>query len=94
MLSSGFLAFAAHSGFLKAIEEVSIETCHVFELRIHVLISCNALWQSKVPVASIVGTSSGAISGSLYAAGYSAEQVTATCKFYLIDLSHFPADTY
>ncbi|KAL3138940.1 hypothetical protein ABBQ32_005753 [Trebouxia sp. C0010 RCD-2024] len=51
VLSSGFLAFAAHSGFLKAVEE------------------------SKVPVASIVGTSSGAISGSLYAAGYSAEQV-------------------
>lgn len=53
VLSSGFLAFASHSGFLKAVEE------------------------SKVPVASIVGTSSGAISGSLYAAGYSAEQVAA-----------------
>lgn len=51
VLSSGFLAFASHSGFLKAVEE------------------------AKVPVASIVGTSSGAISGSLYAAGYSAEQV-------------------
>lgn len=31
--------------------------------------------QAKVPIGNIVGTSSGAISGSLYAAGYSAEQV-------------------
>jgi predicted acylesterase/phospholipase RssA len=51
VLSSGFLAFALHTGFLKAVEEAG------------------------VPVAGIMGTSAGALAGSLYAAGYSAERV-------------------
>jgi predicted acylesterase/phospholipase RssA len=51
VLSSGFLAFALHTGFLKAVEE------------------------SGVPVAGIMGTSAGALAGSLFAAGYSAERV-------------------
>jgi predicted acylesterase/phospholipase RssA len=51
VLSSGFLAFALHTGFLKAVEEAG------------------------VPVAGIMGTSAGALAGSLFAAGYSAERV-------------------
>lgn len=51
VLSSGFLAFAAHSGFLKAVET------------------------SGLRVRGVCGTSAGALSGSLFAAGYPAEQI-------------------
>lgn len=51
ILSSGFLAFASHSGFLQAVEDVGL------------------------PVRSIVGTSSGALVGSMKAAGYSAKEI-------------------
>ena len=53
VLSSGFLAFAHHAGFLQAVEESGAE------------------------VAGVMGTSSGALCGALYAAGYSPEQVAA-----------------
>lgn len=51
MLSSGFLAFAGHSGFLQAVED------------------------SGVKVAGVMGTSAGALAGSLYCAGYTPRQV-------------------
>lgn len=51
VLSSGFLAFAQHSGFLQAVEEAGI------------------------PIGGVMGTSAGALTGSLYAAGYSPRQV-------------------
>ena len=51
VLSSGFLAFANHSGFLKAVSEAEIN------------------------VGGVMGTSAGALSGSLYSAGYSPRQV-------------------
>lgn len=51
VLSSGFLAFASHSGFLKAVSEAEIN------------------------VGGVMGTSAGALSGSLYSAGYSPKQV-------------------
>mmetsp|Transcript_20160 Transcript_20160/g.36221 ORF Transcript_20160/g.36221 Transcript_20160/m.36221 type:complete len:797 (-) Transcript_20160:1681-4071(-) len=53
VLSSGFLAFAHHSGFLKAIEE------------------------SGVKIGGVMGTSAGALTGSLFCAGYSADEVAA-----------------
>lgn len=51
VLSSGFLAFASHSGFLKAIDGAGLV------------------------VGGVMGTSAGALTGSLYSAGYSPEQV-------------------
>lgn len=51
VLSSGFLAFASHSGFLKAVNE------------------------AEVNVGGVMGTSAGALSGSLYSAGYSPKKV-------------------
>eukprot|EP00775_Hariotina_reticulata_P004535 gene4535-4787_t len=51
VLSSGFLAFAQHSGFLQAVEEAGI------------------------PVGGVMGTSAGALAGSLYAAGYTPREV-------------------
>ena len=51
VLSSGFLAFASHSGFLKAIDSAGLA------------------------VGGIMGTSAGALTGSLYSAGYSPEEV-------------------
>ncbi|CAL8469101.1 g8642 [Coccomyxa elongata] len=51
VLSSGFLAFASHSGFLKAIDSAGLA------------------------VGGVMGTSAGALTGSLYSAGYSPEQV-------------------
>lgn len=56
VLSSGFLAFASHSGFLKAVDSAGIA------------------------VGGVMGTSAGALSGSLYSAGYTPEQV---CLLYL-----------
>jgi predicted acylesterase/phospholipase RssA len=50
VLSSGFLAFASHSGFLKAVDKAGL------------------------PVGGVMGTSAGALSGSLYSAGYSPDQ--------------------
>ena len=52
VLSSGFLAFAAHAGFLAAVEDVGIK------------------------VRGVMGTSSGAITGALYAAGYTPMQAS------------------
>ncbi len=51
ILSSGFLAFAAHAGFLQAVEDLNL------------------------PVRGIMGTSSGALTGALYAAGYSPREI-------------------
>ena len=53
VLSSGFLAFGAHAGFLAGIEDAGIE------------------------VRGICGTSSGALSGALWAAGMTAAEVFA-----------------
>ena len=47
VLSSGFLAFANHSGFLQAVEE-----------------------SGQVKVKGVMGTSAGALTGSMYSAGY------------------------
>ena len=57
MLSSGFLAFASHSGFLKAVEAASLQ------------------------VSGVMGTSAGALSGSLYCAGYSPDSVRTASYF-------------
>jgi hypothetical protein len=54
VLSSGFLAFASHSGFLKAVSEAEIN------------------------VGGVMGTSAGALSGSLFSAGYSPKQVNCS----------------
>jgi predicted acylesterase/phospholipase RssA len=51
ILSSGFLAFGRHAGFLAAIEDHDID------------------------VGALVGTSSGALTGSLWAAGHPADKV-------------------
>lgn len=51
VLSSGFLAFAGHAGFLAAVEEAGVN------------------------VRGVMGTSSGALAGALFCAGYSAQQV-------------------
>ncbi|KAL4522818.1 hypothetical protein Ndes2526B_g00851 [Nannochloris sp. 'desiccata'] len=51
ILSSGFLAFAAHAGFLQAVEDLNL------------------------PVRGVMGTSSGALTGALYAAGYSPREI-------------------
>ncbi len=51
VLSSGFLAFASHSGFLKAIDSAGLA------------------------VSGVMGTSAGALTGSLYCAGYSPDEV-------------------
>lgn len=53
VLSSGFLAFANHCGFLQAVEDVGL------------------------PVNGIMGTSAGALIGSMYAAGYSPREIVA-----------------
>lgn len=53
VLSSGFLAFAAHCGFLKAVEDVGL------------------------PIRGIMGTSAGALIGSMFAAGYRADDIAA-----------------
>ncbi len=52
ILSSGFLAFARHLGFLKAVNEHGLS------------------------VDAVCGTSSGALVGSLWAAGHSIEKIT------------------
>ena len=51
VLSSGFLAFANHSGFLRGVEE------------------------SGARVRGVMGTSAGALTGSLFCAGYTAEDI-------------------
>ena len=51
ILSSGFLAFARHCGFLRAVEE------------------------AELPIEAVIGTSSGALIGSLWAAGIPAEDI-------------------
>lgn len=53
VLSSGFLAFARHAGFLRAVEQLDL------------------------PVEGLCGTSSGALTGALWAAGLPAEQILA-----------------
>ena len=53
LLSSGFLAFARHAGFLAAVEDAGM------------------------PVDAVVGTSSGALVGALWAAGMPAREVAA-----------------
>ena len=53
VLSSGFLAFANHAGFLQAVEDAGLD------------------------VRGVMGTSAGALSGSLYAAGYAPHEVAA-----------------
>lgn len=52
VLSSGFLAFANHAGFLHAVEDAGL------------------------PVRGVMGTSAGALAGSLYAAGFSPAQLS------------------
>ena len=52
VLSSGFLAFANHAGFLQAVDDAGL------------------------PVRGIMGTSAGALAGSLYAAGLSPAQLS------------------
>jgi predicted acylesterase/phospholipase RssA len=56
VLSSGFLAFASHCGFLQAVEDAGL------------------------PVAGVMGTSAGALVGSLYAAGYAPRAIAAELR--------------
>lgn len=57
VLSSGFLAFGNHSGFLSAVEE------------------------QQVLVKGVMGTSAGALTGSMYCAGYSPSDILKeTCR--------------
>lgn len=51
VLSSGFLAFAAHCGFLQAVKDLGFK------------------------VKGVMGTSSGALTGSMFAAGYTPEEI-------------------
>ena len=51
VLSSGFLAFGSHSGFLKAAQDEGVR------------------------VMGVMGTSAGALTGSLFCAGYSADEI-------------------
>ncbi|CAK0784113.1 hypothetical protein CVIRNUC_007316 [Coccomyxa viridis] len=70
VLSSGFLAFASHSGFLKAVSDADVN------------------------VRGVMGTSAGALSGSLYSAGYSprqvAEELSRVAPIYLLRPSCVP----
>ncbi|KAK9798167.1 hypothetical protein WJX73_004204 [Symbiochloris irregularis] len=59
VLSSGFLAFAIHAGFLQAVDQADLQ------------------------IEGIMGTSSGALAGSLYAAGYTPDQIA-------YELCHLP----
>ncbi len=144
VLSSGFLAFANHAGFLQAVDEVSLLGAHVpallrlnagvlaaglrnvcrhvppagqptdspspplfpsrpepyhcgfpqlrksctqfsrasIMLRLRYPDTCvlpprSCCAQAGLPVGGVMGTSAGALSGSLYAAGYSPKQVSA-----------------
>ena len=97
MLSSGFLAFAYHAGFLQAVNQVSRGT--VLTERQHLGIQHSSLalalqniksaavvqqslyTQADLDVQGVMGTSSGALSGSLYAAGYSPHQVWPAGSF-------------
>ena len=54
LLSSGFLAFAQHAGFLKAVTQ-----------------------KGTLKIERVVGTSSGSLAGSLFAAGYDANEVAS-----------------
>ena len=56
VLSSGFLAFANHAGFLQAVDDAGL------------------------PVRGVMGTSAGALAGSLYAAGLSPAQLSAELR--------------
>ena len=58
ILSSGFLAFARHVGFLQAVEAASLA-------------------HPEARPQAIVGTSSGAVVGALYAAGLSVSRIAA-----------------
>lgn len=53
VLSSGFLAFSAHCGFLQACDDLDVN------------------------IKSIMGTSSGALIGSMYSAGYTPKEIAA-----------------
>jgi predicted acylesterase/phospholipase RssA len=53
VLSSGFLAFAQHCGFLQAANDL------------------------QLPINSIMGTSSGAMIGSMYSAGHTPKEIAA-----------------
>lgn len=66
LLSSGFLAFARHVGFLEAIESLS------------------------VGVDAVVGTSSGAVVGALWAAGLRSSEVGARIARAKVGLSLYP----
>ena len=107
-LSSGFLAFAAHAGFLAAVEAAGYQasTTFIIDLQWHCLAATAA---SGVPpkhrlaldrqihrlthlrnvfqVVSVMGTSAGAITGSLYSTGMSPYQVAE-------ELSRFPPKAY
>ena len=83
VLSSGFLAFANHAGFIAAVEDVSTWESH---LPPHGPVPCpyrvlNAdmlfTSQAGLKVAGVMGTSAGALAGSLYCAGYTPRQVAA-----------------
>ncbi len=56
VLSSGWLAFASHAGFLAALEEL------------------------EIPVGAVGGTSSGALTGMLWAAGMPAREILALAR--------------
>jgi predicted acylesterase/phospholipase RssA len=58
ILSSGFLAFAAHCGFLQAVEDTGL----------------------RPRVKGLGGTSSGALTGCLWASGYTAKEVAKELK--------------
>jgi hypothetical protein len=89
VLSSGFLAFAQHAGFLQAVEEVRqalLQQCDGSTCKAGRYPTCAAfrccsccpavLTQAGVTVEGIMGTSAGALTGSLYAAGYTPKEVS------------------
>lgn len=98
VLSSGFLAFANHTGFLQAVEEVgprvgagageasrSLGRVERPRRRASTVArrprparpSPPRRPQAGIPVSGVMGTSAGALAGSLYAAGYSPREVRA-----------------
>lgn len=81
VLSSGFLAFANHAGFLKVrgperggkgarMREAGLTREHTARRG-----PTQAVEDAGLEVCGVMGTSAGALSGSLYAAGYSPEEV-------------------
>lgn len=78
VLSSGFLAFAYHAGFLAAVEEAGLQArlAAARAPRPQTRGGTRLTFRYSVPqVGGVMGTSAGALTGALYAAGYKPQDV-------------------